>query len=35
MKKMRRLWSAAESKVLGQGGISQVAKATGISKTTI
>ncbi|CEG11185.1 conserved hypothetical protein [groundwater metagenome] len=33
--KMRRLWSAAESKVLGQGGISQVAKATGISKTTI
>jgi transposase len=33
--KSRRLWSAAEAKVLGFGGISIVSKATKISRTTI
>ena len=33
--KTRRLYNAAESKVLGRGGIAIVAKATGISRTTI
>lgn len=31
----RRLWSAGEAKELGWGGISLVAKATGLSRTTI
>ena len=31
----RRLWAAAEAKSLGHGGISIVARATGISRTTI
>jgi transposase len=31
----RRLWAAAEAKALGRGGISLVAKATGLSRTTI
>jgi len=30
-----RIWVAAEAKVLGRGGISAVARATGISRTTI
>lgn len=33
--KIRRLYAAAESKVLGHGGIGIVSKATGISRTTI
>ena len=31
----RRLWAAAEATALGRGGISLVAKATGLSRTTI
>lgn len=33
--RFRRLWSAAEAKVLGHGGIGLVSKATGQSRTTI
>src|SRR5258707_13075096 len=33
--RMRRQWAATEAIELGWGGISQVAKATGISRTTI
>jgi hypothetical protein len=33
--KTRRLFNAAESKVLGRGGIAIVSKATGVSRTTI
>lgn len=33
--KSRRLYAAAESKVIGRGGIAIVAKATGVSRTTI
>ena len=33
--KSRRLWSAAEAKVLGYGGTTAVSKATGISRTTL
>jgi len=33
--KTKRLYAAAESKVLGRGGIAIVSKATGISRTTI
>jgi Rhodopirellula transposase DDE domain len=33
--RMRRQWAATEAMELGWGGISQVAKATGISRTTI
>ena len=33
--KSRRLWAAAEATALGRGGISMVAKATGLSRTTI
>jgi len=33
--KTRRLYNAAESKVLGHGGIAIVSKATGVSRTTI
>ncbi|MDD4192790.1 MAG: ISAzo13 family transposase, partial [Mangrovibacterium sp.] len=33
--KTRRLYHAVESKVLGRGGIAIVAKATGVSRTTI
>lgn len=33
--KSKRLYAAAESKVLGRGGIAIVSKATGISRTTI
>jgi transposase len=33
--KTRRIWAAAESMALGRGGVSQVAEATGISRTTI
>jgi len=33
--KSRRLYNAAESKVLGRGGIAIVSKATGVSRTTI
>jgi hypothetical protein len=33
--KTRRIWAAAESVALGRGGVSQVAEATGISRTTI
>jgi transposase len=33
--KTRRIWAAAESTALGRGGVSQVAEATGISRTTI
>lgn len=31
----RRLWAAAEAKTFGHGGVSAVAKGTGISRTTI
>jgi transposase len=31
----RRLWAAAEARALGRGGVSLVAKATGLSRTTI
>mgnify|MGYP002641238439 CR=1 FL=1 len=31
----RRLWAAAEAKALGRGGVSAVARATGLSRTTI
>ena len=31
----RRLWAAVEAQQLGRGGISTVAKATGLSRTTI
>jgi hypothetical protein len=30
-----RLWAATEARSLGRGGVSRVAKATGISRTTI
>lgn len=33
--RMRRLWLAAEAKAIGWGGLSAVAKATGVSITTI
>src|SRR5260370_4862729 len=33
--RMRRQWAAAEARELGWGGISHVANATGISRTTI
>jgi hypothetical protein len=33
--KTRRLWAAIEARSLGWGGISQVAVATGLSRTTI
>jgi hypothetical protein len=33
--RMRRHWAAAEARELGWGGVSQVAHATGISRTTI
>lgn len=33
--RVRRLWAAAEAKALGWGGISTVAEATGLSRTTI
>ena len=31
----RRLWAAAEARVMGHSGISVVARATGLSRTTI
>jgi DNA-binding phage protein len=31
----RRLWAAAEAQVLGRSGVSLVARATGLSRTTI
>lgn len=31
----RRLWAAVEAGELGRGGISTVARATGLSRTTI
>jgi DNA-binding phage protein len=31
----RRLWAAVEARQLGRGGISTVARATGLSRTTI
>jgi transposase len=33
--RMRRLWAAAEATALGRGGVTAVAAATGISRTTI
>ncbi len=33
--KTRRIWAAIEARSLGWGGVSQVAKATGLSRTTI
>ena len=33
--RLRRLWAAAEAKALGHGGVSLVARATGLSRTTI
>jgi transposase len=33
--KTRRIWAAIESSVLGHGGVTQVARATGLSRTTI
>ncbi|MCP4367716.1 MAG: hypothetical protein GY797_06335 [Deltaproteobacteria bacterium] len=32
---MRRLWAAGEAEVIGWGGVSLVADATGLSRTTI
>lgn len=31
----RRLWAAVEARALGRGGISQVAKATGLARATV
>src|SRR5918999_3290805 len=31
----RRLWAAVEARVIGRGGITRVAEATGLSQTTI
>ena len=31
----RRLWAAAEARALGRGGVSCVARATGLSRTTV
>ncbi len=31
----KRLWSVAEAKVIGRGGIALVSRATNISKTTV
>ena len=33
--KTRRIWAAIEAEALGYGGVSQVAQATGLSRTTI
>lgn len=33
--KTRRIWAAIEARGKGRGGISQVAQATGLSRTTI
>ncbi|MGB8702886.1 MAG: ISAzo13 family transposase [Thermosynechococcaceae cyanobacterium] len=33
--KTRRIWAAIESLAIGRGGVSQVARATGLSRTTI
>jgi hypothetical protein len=33
--RLRRLWAAAEAKSLGRGGVTLVARATGLSRTTI
>ena len=33
--KTRRLWAATEALTLGRGGVSAVASATGLSRTTI
>jgi hypothetical protein len=33
--RLRRLWAAAEARELGRGGITAVARATGMSRTTI
>src|SRR5260221_7228334 len=33
--RQRRLWAAAEAKAVGYGGVSQVARATGISRRAI
>jgi DNA-binding phage protein len=33
--KTRRIWAAIESLSIGRGGVSQVARATGLSRTTI
>jgi hypothetical protein len=33
--KTRRIWAAIEARSLGWGGVSQVALATGLSRTTI
>ncbi|MGK7934707.1 MAG: hypothetical protein AB4206_02725, partial [Xenococcaceae cyanobacterium] len=33
--KTRRIWAAIEARSLGWGGVSQVARATGLSRTTI
>jgi hypothetical protein len=31
----RRLWAAVEARVIGRGGITRVAEATGLSQTTM
>ena len=33
--RMKRLWAATEARALGRGGISKVAQATGMSRTTV
>lgn len=33
--KTRRIWAATEARAVGRGGVSEVAKATGLSRTTI
>jgi hypothetical protein len=33
--RQRRLWAAAEAKAMGYGGVSRVARATGISRRAI
>lgn len=33
--KARRIWAATEAQAIGRGGVSEVARATGLSRTTI
>ncbi len=33
--RMRRLWAATEARALGRGGITQVARATGMARATV
>ena len=33
--KARRIWAATEAQAIGRGGVSEIARATGLSRTTI